>query len=397
MKKKRLVFITEYLGVNTNSTSYYWTKIIERLSLENDALIIAPNSIDNRSYLKDKNIPYILFDVTERDKVKLISRLFHYIQISYSCYKVMKNNISNDDIIISGTNPIFSLFFINKIKIDKKIKWILLGYDIFPENLVAAGIISNRNPIYRLARRIFNYYYSKPNKIIAVGRDMKDLLELKTRRENVCYIPNWSDENNIMPLNTSNIKLFDMDTTSSNDVVFQFFGNFGKLQDVYNIIQAIKKNTAKNAKFIFIGNGSEAKEIKSQILKMNDKRVVWIGPCNMSDNVEALNCCDIAFVSLRKGMKGLAVPSKSYFSLAADKPIIVIGDVGSELHLLSKEYPIGWFVNADDSTKLSALIDFICSNPEKIKDMRPRESLLNNFTEENSLNAIDKLIGNYLI
>jgi hypothetical protein len=61
------------------------------------------------------------------------------------------------------------------------------------------------------------------------------------------------------------------------------------------------------------------------------------------------------------GMFGLAVPSKAYFSMAADKPLLVIGDEGAELErTVSTHKGLGWFCKAGDPVALARKIDEIC-------------------------------------
>ena len=84
-------------------------------------------------------------------------------------------------------------------------------------------------------------------------------------------------------------------------------------------------------------------------------------PIDFKDNNIGLNACDVAMVSLAPGMSGLAVPSKAYFSLAADKPIIVIGDHDSELKALIEDNTgIGWYCYSHNSSEVAKLIDKIC-------------------------------------
>lgn len=45
-----------------------------------------------------------------------------------------------------------------------------------------------------------------------------------------------------------------------------------------------------------------------------------------NDQVNFLNACDVAIVSLVAGMKGVSVPSRIYNIMAAGKPIIAIAD-----------------------------------------------------------------------
>ncbi len=79
-------------------------------------------------------------------------------------------------IVISGTNPIFNMFSLGFLKNKVDFKWLLFGYDIFPENLIPGGVVSSSNCIYKISKVIFSRLYSSPDEIVAVGRDMKNLL-----------------------------------------------------------------------------------------------------------------------------------------------------------------------------------------------------------------------------
>ncbi len=397
VSKKRLVFITEYLGKDVNSTSYYWTKTLEFLALDYDILIIAPNSKANLDYLNSNDFNSVLYEYSLFSKSYLFSRLWAYIKMSLAFYKSSKHEITNSDILISGTNSIFNMFFLSLIKKKLDTPWLLFGYDIFPENLIPANAVSKYNPIFKIASIIFSRLYSKPDDIVAVGRDMRKLLAKKVNaRTRVHYIPNWADHNEIELLNKcDNSIIKQLNWNKPETIVFQFFGNLGVLQDVYGILDAIKLTKSPNAKFIFIGNGSEAANILAIIENIDDERIHFYGECDMSAKNTALSACDVAFVSLKKGMLGLAVPSKSYFSLAANKPIIAIGDEGAELRLLVDEYSIGWGCNSGDPAALAKIIDDISFNKDCLVKMEPRASLINHFSETHSLTAIKNLISDY--
>lgn len=394
---KRLVFITEYLGKDVNSTAYYWTKILESLSKDFDVLVISPDSESNKKYLSSCDFEYALYASSTFSKSNMFSRLWAYIKMSICFYKASKEKVNSTDILISGTNSIFNMFFISRLKSKFDLSWLLFGYDIFPENLIPAGVISSKNPIYKLASIIFSRLYSKPDDIVAVGRDMCELLTKKvSARARVHYIPNWADHEEICLVDKSHNKIIkQLNWDESESIVFQFFGNLGPLQDVCSILDAIQLTNAPNAKFLFIGNGSEATNVLALIKSADDARIHFYGVCDMSEKNTALNACDVAFVSLKEGMIGLAVPSKSYFSLAADKPIIVIGDEGAELRLLVEEYPIGWGCDSGNPAALAKLIDDICYNKDCLVKMEPRASLMNHFSETHSLTAINNLISDY--
>ena len=74
-----------------------------------------------------------------------------------------------------------------------------------------------------------------------------------------------------------------------------------------------------------------------------------------------LSSCDIAIVTLADGMFGLGVPSKAYFSMAANRPILAIMDENTEVACMVKEHKIGWVDSSNQPQLLAQLIDDICA------------------------------------
>ena len=155
-------------------------------------------------------------------------------------------------------------------------------FDIFPENLIPANVVSKYNPIFKIASVIFSRLYSSPDDIVAVGRDMRTLLNKKVNnRTRVHYIPNWAQHSEIELSNKNdNSILNQLNWNMTETIVFQFFGNFGVLQDVYGVLEAIKLSKSPNAKFLFIGSGSEAVNISALIEKIGDERIYFYGECD---------------------------------------------------------------------------------------------------------------------
>ena len=81
-------------------------------------------------------------------------------------------------------------------------------------------------------------------------------------------------------------------------------------------------------------------------------------------------------VSLASGMKGMAVPSKAFFSLVADKPIFVVGENGGELDLLIRDNPkAGWFCDIENKFQIAKKIDGIATcNLGELKGF-PRQTI----------------------
>ena len=121
----------------------------------------------------------------------------------------------------------------------KSFKWMLLVHDVFPENLIAAKVFESKSLLYRSVKYLFDKVYSSADTLIAIGRDMQILLKIKTKSINrIEYVPNWVDPNDVYPL-TRDCSGLIHNHGFDGKVVFQFFGNLGRLQGIQNLLNAI--------------------------------------------------------------------------------------------------------------------------------------------------------------
>lgn len=392
--RSRVFVISEYVDSSQNSTGYYWSKIINGLSLTLDVVVICPErDVNSLNVLHRSNVRFLYTKKINHNKNNLFSRLYGQVLQSMLFLIAIIKNVSVNDVIFSGTNPAPSLLFICLLKPVKRFKWLLLVHDVFPENLLAAKVVKGNNIAYDIVKFFFDRVYRVPDILIAIGRDMKGLLISKTSSNvRVEYIPNWADANEIVPEQNPLV-----DASESKKIIFQFFGNIGKLQGIDNILEAIKLVKTKKVRFEFIGNGSEAGLIVNFIKNNPDVPVFYSPGVAFGAGNALLSKCDVAIVSLTTGMNGLGVPSKAYFSLAADKPLLVITDQDSELHqLVNEEDSVGWYCEAGSPYKLAALIDDICNNHPLANQGMQRAVMLKKYDYTNAICRYSELIEQLL-
>jgi hypothetical protein len=258
-----------------------------------------------------------------------------------------------------------------------------LVYDIFPENLISAGYIKKNSFIYKITKKIFDWSYSKADNLIVIGRDMEEVISKKVNNmTNIKYIPNWCDTTLIQPLNKQNNKII-IKYQLEDKIVFAFTGNFGNLQGIEFLLDATKYVNSKKFILLFIGDGAK-KELIIQYIKKNKKQnIIYDGNYPSSEQNLFLNACDVSIVSLTKDMYGLGVPSKSYYNMAAEKPILYIGDKLSEIGRVIDETHNGWIVDSNSSVTLALKIDDICNGNSIIKrGKRSRELMLKQYNKD---------------
>lgn len=375
----RIIIAAEYIDESQNSTGYFWSRIINGLRSDGFNVI----ALKPRSFSK--------YDSFEGDP-SIFKRLLKQVMVSFDLVLQLYQAIQKKSIVFTGTNPAILLCLMPALKVFFNLKWALLVHDIFPDNLLAAGLTKKENPLFKIAKFYFSWVYSSPDKLLCIGRDMEALLSQKTNgRARTVFVPNWASGDDVYPVPRQELDFFKIHGWE-NHVVFQFFGNIGRVQGVENLLKAISLVTAKNAAFIFIGGGAMAPTVKKFIEANPSMPVKFFGPMPLSQKNKGLAMCDVAIISLEAGMFGLGVPSKSYFSLAAGKPILAAVDADSEIGLMLSEFPVGWRCNPSSPQQLASLIDEICHSPDRINEKTPRDVFLNNYSEKVVLKKISDSI-----
>ncbi|OAZ03083.1 glycosyltransferase family 4 protein [Flavobacterium succinicans] len=302
------------------------------------------------------------------DKNNLLQRFLKLIFLTIKMSFFMFKNIKDGDRVIQVTNPIFLILTTAILRNLKKIKLEFLVHDVYPENMIPAGMIKKDSFKYSFLSFFFNKAFIQADRLIVLGEDMKQLMLLKTNQENqvIDVIPNWADDF-IYP-----DRIFDksdyLNQNVEGKIVLGFAGNIGRLQGVVEFISIFKKATNPNLVLTIIGDGAIKNEIEAMIEHDKISNVIVLGSKPRNEQLQFLNACDIGLITLKKGMKGLGVPSKTYNIMAAGKPILFIGDLGSEIDNYVKKYDCGWSFEWDEQEIVAFLNSLSIENSSFIEN-----------------------------
>ena len=301
--------------------------------------------------------------------------------------------LSQGDIVLVVTNPAPLLFIMAIICRIRGVKLFILVHDVFPENLVAAGLLKAKSFLVYILRVISKWVYNQAYRIVVIGRDMDKLIKGKLNAdiERVVVIPNWADSDEIKPIHRE--KSFLGDLGLKEKFVVQFAGNIGRVQGIENLVSAARLLQSKDIHFLFVGNGADKQLIEDAIVDGKINNITLLGYLPRSEQNNFLGACDISLVSLAPGMWGLGVPSKAYNIMAAGKPIIAVVDSSSEMGLLIEEEGIGWVVPPADPSSLAKVILNASANQELLQDMGRRARFIaeNKYSYQNIIDRYRKL------
>ena len=387
--KPKLRIISELFYPSTDATAHIISTLAEGLSKNFGISVICTSTaygskgIDDSEFKNEiwKGISIKRIATTPFNKDNLLLRLVRQLLVSLRLFWQTLRQTHRNELLFVVTNPPFLLVLLSGLAYFRKQKLVILVHDVFPNNLVAAGILSEKSFVYQAINAIFRWAFQKAAKVIVIGMDMKMLIDklLPPDKQSV-IITNWADLESVAPTPKYNNPILTK-LGLQNKFVLLFAGNLGRLQALDYWIECASKCQKDNIHFLFIGNGAYKNHLVKQVQNNTLTNVTILDSLPRSDQNIFLNACDVGLVSLSKGMIGLGVPSKSYNILAAGKPILYVGEEGAEIAQMVEQHQVGMAVGYD-STQILAAIHSLEENLQPIDSKRIRAVAENNFSFE---------------
>lgn len=348
-EKQKLWIVSELFYPEESSTAFILTAIAEKLSERYQVQVLAGTPVyeidDSRQHQNLKNIKITRINAPKIDKNNLFQRLRRAVFVAKRMKSFLQKNVSPKVKILMVTNPVFNTLLIPRWAKKKNIDFTLLVNDVFPENVVQAGILKENSFIFKVVKKSFDKSYSSVSCCIACGRDMKDVLVKKTKNKvPVEVIENWADTERVKP----DYKMLHPE----NKIILKFAGNIGRVQGLDEFVKIVSKVRNDFLELVFAGNGAEKLNLVQLVKDLDLKNVRFEDSYTRAQENEVLNSCDISLVCLGRKMYGLGVPSKTYNCMAAGKPILFIGPKNSEIYNEVEENKIGYSFSFDDEERI---------------------------------------------
>lgn len=356
-KKETLWVISELFPPEETSTGYIMGEIANAMTRKYDVKVICgpefydvkKKEVSSNLQSIDDSIELMRVAPVKENKGNKLSRIKKFLLMSWQLYKVARIKINKEDHVLMVSNPFPLIVLMGYLRRKRGFNLSMLVHDVFPEGLYTEMNIPSW--AYIVTERVFNKAYSSVDTLISIGRDMNDILERKClgqkHQPKIVTIENWGDVEGISP----------KDREPDGFVKIQYAGNIGNAQGVGELVELLYEAGNKCVQFGIWGTGSAEERIKMRVSELGiEEQVIFYGPYSRKQQTEVLNDSDISLVTLVKGMYGLGVPSKTYNILAAGKPILYIGEKGTEIWRIVEENKIGYCFEPDDKQGIIAFL-----------------------------------------
>jgi colanic acid biosynthesis glycosyl transferase WcaI len=233
--------------------------------------------------------------------------------------------------------------------------------DVFPDAAVRTGAITNRR-IIALAAWLERVSYHRARAVTVLSDDLRANVAAKVgpaRADRVHVIPNFVDTDAIRPLDRDTA--YRRELGIGTEPVVLYAGNVGFSQSLDLVIEAARQ--LPDVTFLVNGDGAARRELEVSAAGVPNVRFSGYQPIERL--AEVLATGDVHVVPLRTGLGDVSVPSKTYSSLAAGRPVVASIDAGSEIPRLLAAAAAGIAVPPDDPVAFVAALRELLDDPDR--------------------------------
>ncbi len=274
-----------------------------------------------------------------------------------------------------------------------KSKFILNVQDIFPQNAIDLGVISNKfvisffehieKNVYNSADYIINH--SHGNKKFLIEKKRVPILKAK-----VVY--NWIDVDSYTRCESliTYRKLYGLE----NKFIFLFAGVTGPSQGLDFLLKiAYNVRDISDIFFLIVGDGTELERLKKIVQAQELTNVGFQSFVSREEYPKLVKEVDVGLVCLSSKNKTPVVPGKILGYMAAAKPVIALLHQESDGHVLIQEAQCGYSALSNDEQNSTSIIRKIYSERKHLLQYGTRgfEYVLHNFDIKKCVQDLNKL------
>jgi len=231
--------------------------------------------------------------------------------------------------------------------------WVM---DLYPDALVAAGVIGRKSPARALLQALSRAQYGTAALVVAVGPRALERLARQlppgVRRE---WVPLWGRVAPASPEAAAAERA--RRGWSEHEAVLLYSGNAGLAHRLDDFLDAAASLGAAGPRWVFAGGGPRRGQLERFVEARPEARVELQPYVRESELAATLCAADVHLVSLAPGWQGVSVPSKLAAAFAVGRPALFVGPDDSEPAAWVRESGGGWSVAPGDARGLLAALE----------------------------------------
>ncbi len=319
-------------------------------------------------FMNEHGIEVLRFKTLRHHNVNYIYRgIAQLLMPVYFLRKFHKYHISLPDVVLVYSPPL-PLALVGAYLRRKSVKFILNVQDIFPQNAIDLGALTNPIAI-RLFRYIERKVYRAADVITTHSDGNRILLQKQHPRlkDKFTTLHNWVD---LAHFKKKFLKDFRAIYNIPDKFIAVFAGVIGPSQDLDLLLNAAENlKDCSNLLILIVGDGSDKKLLQKRAEEMGLSNVMFQPFVGRDDYPALLDACNIGIVSLSPKNKTPVVPGKLLGYMAAGLPVVALLNRESDGHYLIMDSGCGYSAPSDNPDTVLTVLRKAYENREQLSAM----------------------------
>ena len=324
-----------------------------------------------------------------RKGITTVSLPYIYIQAIKKYFSEVKF-----DLILYPTPPITHYQTVRFLKKRDGACSYLLLKDIFPQNAVDIGMMSNKGPkgvIYRYFRTIEQHLYDISDYIGCMSPANKEYLlqhnKIDPSKIEVC--PNAIEITDKSVSNETRKLLREKYEIPHDKIVYVYGGNLGRPQGIPFLIKCLKSQKDNDKVFfLIVGDGTEYSKIEKYVRESDQGNVRLMKRLPREEYDSMVGACDVGMIFLDYRFTIPNFPSRLLAYLQAKLPVLAVTDRNTDIGKIIVENEIGWWCPSNSVRKFDAAVNGIMETELKETGCRGYKFLCENYTVDVAYDTI---------
>lgn len=269
------------------------------------------------------------------------------------------------DVVVAVTPQFFCGIAGCCLAIIKRVPFVLVLCDLWPDSIVANGIIGD-GFLYGLIKKFERWMYYKADTVVVLSEYFKPYLINLGVDEQKILVSIAGANKQFYPREKAPSILSRYGLT--NKFVVGYVGTFGvshNHEDILVVAKSLKKSNREDISFFMIGDGIKREQLVTQS-QFDLNTVIIDGPFPCDVIPDYWSVVDVAIVPLALTQTNETVlPSKILEAMAMGIPVILYAPDGEAKKVLQKS-GTGWSIQAGDMVGLESLLLELTANKELI-------------------------------
>lgn len=292
------------------------------------------------------------------EKASFLQKGINTILIEYRFITAIKKHLSqvHFDLVLYPTPPITFVGAVKYVKERDRAKTYLMLKDIFPQNAVDIGIMSDhgvKGIIYRFFCRKERQLYAVSDHIGCMSQANADYIianhsELNPHKVGIC--PNCIEivDKSVDAVTRKNIRR--KYGIPEDRIVFVYGGNLGRPQGIPFLVECMKTQKENNqAFFLVVGDGTEYPVLEQYSLTEKQDNFKLMQRLPKEDYDTLVGACDVGMLFLDHRFTIPNFPSRLLSYMQAKLPVLACTDPNTDVGKVIVEGGFGWWCESNST------------------------------------------------